>query len=367
MSISFLPPIQPYHPVTFRERGVVVPFTTPLLVGTRARPAAKGGLELIIPNPSGLPGVYVLEWRSIPRLCHPTLHDRQLSERIASVYNITPMTIREIARAVAAEGLAGEDARHAALASAGSDKRDRTITNFTLLMTLVDQVGLFRNAPPNEPNAQLRARQTVAHVAARIDRTADWVASALESMGDALAIVGVEGQPDPGRVPRIMDVLRGTCAALKAWSGPNSQEDRAAYVRMICSAAEYTLSLADECVARARALTADLAGLLREWAVDPQDIAHRATRAEWLLDGWEQICQIWRCAEDDPARIAALVEIAGLVPVIPREARDWTGTAEQIDPIMRFRRTIPLNEDWRTGARVFELIARNEHIRAATC
>jgi len=362
-----LPPIQPYHPVTFQERGVLIPFTTPLLGGTRARPGAKGGLELIIPNPSGLPGVYVMEWRGIPALCHPTLHDRHLIERIASVYNITPMIIREIGREIAMEGLAGEAARHAALAAAGSDKHDRTVTNFMLLMTLVDQIGLFRNAPEGQPDAQTRARQTVTHIAPRIERSADWVATALESLGDAMATIGVEGQSDPGRVPRIMNVLRGTCAMLKAWSGPNSQEDRAAYVRMICRSADVTLMLAEACIERARTLTADLTDLLREWAMDPGDIAQRAARAEWLMDGWEQICLIWRCAQDDPARTAALAEIAGLVPIIPLEAREWSGMAEQIDPAMRVRRTIPLNEDWRTGATVFELIARNELIRAGAC
>ena len=367
MSSPKLPPIQPYHPTTFQERGVLIPFTTPLLGGTRARPGTKGGLELIIPNPSGLPGVYVMEWRGIPALCHPTLHDRQLIERIASVYNITPMTIRGIARDVAAEGLAGENARRAAMASAGSDKHDRTITNFMLLMALVDQVGLFRNAPKGQPDAQTRARQTVTHIAPRIERSAEWVATALESLGDAMATIGVEGQPDPGRVPRTMDVLRGTCSALKAWSGPNSQDDRVAYVRMICAAADFTLMLAEACIERARALTADLTDLLRDWAVDPQDIAQRAARAEWLMDGWEQICLIWRCAQDDPARTAALVEIAGLIPIVPLEARDWSGMVEQIDPAMRVRRTIPLNEDWRTGATVFDLISRNEHIRASAC
>ena len=31
---------------------------------------------------------------------------------------------------------------------------------------------------------------------------------------------------------------------------------------------------------------------------------------------------------------------------------------------MMLRRSVPLNEDWRTGAIVFELIARNEHLLA---
>lgn len=362
-----LPPIQPYHPNTFRERGVLVPFTTPLLGGTRVRPAAKGGLELVIPNPSGRPGVYVMGWAGIPALCRPTLHDRQLCDRIASADTITPFTIRGIARDVAADGLAGEDAMRAALASTGADKHDRTATNLLLLMTLVEQVGLFGTAPKNEPDPETRARLTVAHIAPRVGRSVDWVATALESLGGAMATIGVAGQPDPGRVPRLMDVLRGTCAALNAWSGPQGQKQQATYIPTICTAADYTLMLADECIARARALTTDLTSLLRDWASDPDAFVRSAARAEWLLDGWDQICLIWRCALDDASRRAALVEIAGLVPAIPREASDWTGMGEQIDPNIGAGGTIPLNADWRTGAAVFDLIARNEYIRAATC
>ncbi len=367
MSEHHLPPIQPYHPTTFQERGVLIPFTTPLLGGTRARPGEKWGLELVIPNPSGLPGVYVMGWNGIPALCRPTLHDRQLCERIAAVYHITPATIRGIARDVAADGLAGEEAMHAAQASTGADKHDRTVTNFLLLMTLVEQVGLYRNASANVPDPQIRARMTVAHIAPLIGRSVDWVATALASLGDAMATIGVDGQPEPGRVPRLMDILRGTCAALNSWSRPQGQEDQRAYVRMICAAADLTLMLADECIARARALTANLTALLNDWTSDPETIVRRAARAEWLLDGWEQICLIWSIAKDDAGRRAALVEIGALVPVIPREAREWTGMTEQIDPSLRLRRTIPLNEDWRTGETVFDLIARNEHLRAAAC
>src|ERR1700712_948232 len=103
VSESRLPLIRPYHPVTFLERGVAVPFTTPMLAGTRARPADKGGLELVIPNPSGGRGVYIMAWTSISALCTPTLHDRQLNERIATLTNVTPHTIRQVGREVAHE------------------------------------------------------------------------------------------------------------------------------------------------------------------------------------------------------------------------------------------------------------------------
>ena len=165
-----LPPVQPYHPTTFLERGVLIPFTTPLLGGTRARPGDKHGLELVIPNPSGGQGVYIMDWTSIPALCRPTLHDRALNDRVAAVHSIAPSTIRRVAREVAAEGLAGEEAMQAALAATDTDRGDRTITNYLLLMALIEQVGLFAGAAPGVPDIETRARLTVARIAPRLGR-----------------------------------------------------------------------------------------------------------------------------------------------------------------------------------------------------
>lgn len=109
-----LPLVQSYHPTTFLDRGVAVPFTTPLLAGTRARPAERGGTELVVPNPSGGRGVYILPWGDLRALCNPTVHDRRLNERAAALPAIAPSSIRDVARQVAAEGLAGPAARQAA-------------------------------------------------------------------------------------------------------------------------------------------------------------------------------------------------------------------------------------------------------------
>jgi 3'-phosphoadenosine 5'-phosphosulfate sulfotransferase (PAPS reductase)/FAD synthetase len=65
-------------------------------------------------------------------------------------------------------------------------------------------------------------------------------------------------------------------------------------------------------------------------------------------------------------RRAAAAEIATLIPILPKEVNDWCSTQYEIDSLNRFRRLVQLNEDWFTGSRVFDLIARNEHFRAVT-
>ena len=56
--------------------------------------------------------------------------------------------------------------------------------------------------------------------------------------------------------------------------------------------------------------------------------------------------------------------MALLVPIVPREAADWVGGQIDMDAAIRVRRTVSLNEDWRTGTAVFDMIARNEQLRA---
>lgn len=368
MDSPFLPPVQPYHPTTFLERGVAVPFTTPLLGGTRARPAEKGGLELVVPNPSGGRGVYVMGWNGIIALCRPTLHDKQLCERIAVVKHVTPATIRRVAREVAAEGLAGEAAMEAAQTAMKGEHDDRLLANYQLLVRLVEQIGLKLPAEGGqEPNMETRARATVAHIAPGLGRTPPWVAAALEAIAGCLTLVGIKAASKDARIPRLMVLLADTRDQVSEWSQTQVEDDQASYARMVCNVAELTLALARTTLTRVHALTDDVRDLLRSWSIDPLTITQIAARPEWLLDGWEKICLIWQLASDDAGRRAALAEMAELIPVLPKEAKEWCEISQDVDVAVRLRRLVRLNEDWRTGGTVYSLIARNEHIRAITC
>lgn len=350
----------------------MVPFTTPLLGGTRARPAEKRNLELVVPNPSGGRGVYIMPWTSIGAVCRPTLHDKLLNSRVATVSSVTPSTIRRVAREIAAEGLAGEAAMEAAQVAEDTDKGDRLTTNYLLLMNLIDLVNAGSSARPStrgpDPaELEKRARQTIAQIAPTLGQSTHWVATALETIADIMAQVGLGAGPATGRVPRLISLLHRARTDIAGWSRTQREDDQASYARMVCLVADHTLTMAETTLAKAQALTTDMMGLLRTWSTDSVSIVRLVERPEWLLDGWEQICLIWNYAQDDAARRAALVEIVGLVPVLPREASEWCEpTAKDREPV-RFHRLVNLNEDWRTGATVFDLIARNEHIRSLAC
>lgn len=364
-----IPPIQSYHPTTFLERGVAVPFTTPLLGGTRARPSENRGLELVVPNPSGGRGVYIMPWTSITVLCRPTLHDKMLNERIVALKSVTPATMRRAAREIAAEGLAGEEAGEAALSSTESDKGNRLLANYLLLVSLIEQVNVAPAAalgPSGSaaPDMEKRAKMTIAWIAPRLGQSTTWVATALEAFAEIMESTGVGSDNIDGRIPRHVRMLRKTSTDIAEWSRTQKKEDQAAYAAMICSVADFTLTLADDLLGRVYDLTNDMVGLLRTWAADQSSIIRLAGRPEWLLDGWEAIGLIWHDAWDDATRRSALVEIAGLIPIQPREVNDWCRSGLSASGALGFRRMVRVNEDWRTGATLFNLIARNERFRA---
>jgi hypothetical protein len=364
--LNHIPPPTSDIPVTFQERGVAVSFTTPFLGGTRARRGRGQGIELLVRNPAGGRGIYVMPWSGIMSLCRPTLHDSVLTARIGTLESVTPATIRRVVWAIAAEGLAGELAMQAAQIAMGIDKRDRRETSHQLLVALVHQVDGILNlsAPlpgPDTPDLDARARQTIAWLAPHLHRPATWVVGALEALTD---VMSGHGTGDEGRIPRLAGMLREVRTDIAEWSRTQRNAERLACAATICSAADLALAQTEASLAKARVAMKDMIGLLRGWAAEPATIAQIAARPEWLLDGWEQICLIWKYAQDDAARCAALVEIVEHVPIPPREAGDGNAISPESDTQLLRQRPIGLNEDWLTGAVVFDLIARNEQLRA---
>jgi hypothetical protein len=363
-----LPLIQSYHPTTFLERGVAVPFTTPLLAGARARPAQRGGAELIVPNPSGGRGVYVLPWSGVRELCRPTVHDTRLNEMVTALPSVTPSAIRAAARQIAAQGLAGREARSAAHAASENDKYQRRLANFLLVMSLVDQIepsGPGDPAPDQEKPEVLeeRAKRALAKIAPRFGRPPEQIAIKLEELAAIFSAVGVGRYASQARLARSIEGLCRLRTETQAWSAQHGG-DSGAQAAMVADVAELTIGLAQRTAREALALTANVPDLLRQWETAPQPVLGLAARPEWLLDGWEQIALLWGTAENDKGRRAALTEMTVLLPVIPREAADWLGTAYDCEGPARFRKAVSRNEDWRSGGQLLTLIARNEAMRA---
>lgn len=347
---------------------MALPFTTPFLGGARARMSRNRGTELIVRNPAGGRGVYVMPLTAVTALCRPTLYDKVVSNRIAFLEAVTPATVRAVGRAVAAEGLAGEDAMQAARLAAKTEEGDHRAVVHHLLSSLIRQVNVDANSSTSVPglnssDLDARARQTMAWLTPHLGQSAGWGLKALGAIADAMTGIGIS--PDNGRIPALIRRLGVMREQIAEWANMQRDSDRAFFAHTVCSICDFTRSVADTMITQTRALTDDMVGLLRHWAIDPQSMVRVAERPDWMIDGWEQICLIWNYAKDNAARRVALIEIADHIPAMPKELNEWGGGRANMNDVFAEHDHIGLNEDWRTGATVYDLIARNEHLRAA--
>jgi hypothetical protein len=360
-----------YQPVTFLERGVVLPFTTPTLLGGRIRPGERKSPELVLANPAGAEGVYILPWSGMPDVCTPTLHDRALWGRVAQLAILTPRTVRQATRAVAAEGLAGRAAARAAAEAERATKDACTYTHYHLLLELVRQGDPDGQAAPLRPGdlAALEQRARAVLVSRRTDSSLSPTAAfeALAELAEVVEPCGLPGDPTRARLPQLAGEIAGVIQDLGRWSELAGPAERSC-IRLLSDGAMLTHRCFRLALKELHDQLGDLWTLVQRWRLAPEAVSALAARPEWLLDGWELICGLWRAAGESQ-RGAALLDMAGLVPMIPGEVGDWMGfdapgTMEgHRSGLRQWRRTVQPNQDWMSG-RIMDLTARNEGLRA---
>jgi hypothetical protein len=358
-----------FEPATYLERGISLPFTTPMLLGARVRPAERQAAELILSNPGGGDGVYVLPWAGLPDVCAPTLHDRALWSKVAQLPMLTPATIRAAAQEIAARGLAGRAAARAATDAANAARQGRTLVHYQLLLALVRQGEGGTGLPPERDtptNIQLRAHAVLKRLRSAGSLPPGAAVEALEELAAVFEGCGMPGDPTRARLPRLAaDVVALGVAVGER--GNRADGDLRIAANLLREGSELTLRFGRVTIAEAQCLTDEIWPLMHRWRHAPEEITAIVARPDWVLDGWETICGIWRLATAE-AMDAAIIEMALLVPIVPAEARRWAGNeigaGVDADGVRRWRRTVKPQEDWMTG-RVLAMTARNEQLRAA--
>lgn len=332
--MDFPAPTALHQSATFEERGVSVPFTTPALAGARVRRDERHGLVLIVPNPAGGRGVYVLPWSGVHDMCQPTLHDTMLHGNISGRGGkpISPGTVRAAARQVAIDGAAGRPAYSAAVKAIRADLESCQATSRFLL-------------------GALAAQTTVQADATEI--------AALAGMADEIGV-----GPNAGRASVALRLaqLKTLHAELTALSQTGS--DETGYVSMTCGLAAIAIRCTDKVLATARARVADIGSLLAGFRLRAADIASVVGRPAWVLDGWELPGLLWGAASGVAAQRAALVEIGQALAMLPKEAEQWLDAPIELEVSQGVRRTVSTNQDWRTGFSTLDVVARNEQFRA---
>ncbi|HUN41455.1 MAG TPA: hypothetical protein VMU81_14290 [Acetobacteraceae bacterium] len=343
-----------------------------------------------MPKPSGGAGMYVFPCDGVRQLCRATVHDRRLLQRLENLASITPRSLREVARTVALEGLAGREAQSAANAASMFDQQAQNQANRRLLLALYE-----RAQPDDAKNIRFNMldnivqnkmqRVVIAH-APRLGLAPETLPFHLERAGRAFAQVGTYRSDHPTRILTLLDMVRQMHATLTTWSKAQPAGS-GELSNMVAEVAGATLACALITTREARLATQDVVALMQQWPANHSALAAQAQRSEWLLDGWESICQIWQTAETDAERAAALNDIAALVPVLPKETGEWAHTTIRVQGLFTFRETVLVREDWRVSgespgrpqgrrrvqrnedwrtASVVDFVERNEHLRALT-
>ncbi len=368
MQTTALPLTEFHHPATFQSRGVAVPFTTPLLAGARVRLGAKNAPELVIPNPSGGRGVYIVQWSGVRALCNPGVHDTMLFRRLTSLERMDPGGIREAALAIALQGYAGVDAAAAARLTIDADRLLGLRVHFQLLTALLKQVdpaGCSEPvAPERNPEFDRRASNVLHAIAPAFGCPAAHLGTGLDALGEAFAPVGMTPDETRTRIPRLLGKLSTTRDSVVQWLDAAPANDIGDLGRTIVSAMAVAHRVGGALLTATKTALGHPAGVLNRWVATPLETMAIVSRCDWLLDGWEAVCLLWQQTDCDGGRMAALLEMAQVLPVLPREIGEWTDIPIPDSALDPSARVVSQNDEWRRGAAAFALIRRNEALRA---
>ncbi len=351
-----------YRPTNFQERGLAVPFTAPALAGARVRLGGReaGGFEVILPNPSGSRGVYIMPWAAARDTFRPSVHDHLLATALGAMVDFTPASLRRAAYAVAAGGAAGRAARRAAEAAMAAERKHVLQTHFHLLLGLIrvtEPQGAHPLPPEREEQTKLerRAGAAVLHLARTLATTTETIAGWIEGLATLFAAVGVGPSAQEAFLPRLLAALTRFSKDIEARG--RAGDEAFAPAPLLARHAATTAALARAALADATALLADPFALARAWQADRGAVAAGVTRADWLLDGWAQILVLWQNGGGAPA---TLEEILRIVPHLPTGVLGDQASEEETLPPAPRRRAAAFRPMTCAGG----LLARNEALRA---
>ena len=357
------------RPLPLAERTVGLPFTTPLICGAKARLAKGGAVELLVPNPSGARGFYVLDLRATREYCQLTVHDEMLLENLLGMDAITPATVRRCARDVAIAGAAGRDAAAAAKKAAERDEGIVNLTNYLMLTRLLRKVGIDETEL-HKPGGKDKALQTdikrrLASLTPKFGLTADEVLDTVGDIAFYASAIGFAGGDIRTRHPMILEQLRPFAQALNRWSALESGDNKERSEQII-DCANWTHQEVAPLIVDCQTRLEVIPDLVHDWREDRNDVRGRFALPDWLLDGWPEIINIWETAsgEDRSMQRAAVMQIHRLLPLAQMIAENGTVEVMRVDSSMIRSRSVKLHEDWKTGVVMSGMRARAEALRA---
>jgi hypothetical protein len=268
------------------------------------------------------------------------VHDIVLLNQLEESGRVSPSVVRDATWAVAREGYAGPLARTAA---EGGER--------------YNSIGLHADM-------LRRGRSVLVRLGRSFGRSGSELGNALSVLAVAFAPVGVVPAEPNGRIIRLLYRLERTRDDIVEAINGGRCGSGTELASAIVAAASVVIPCAHAAIAAAHALVADPLLLLSRWFARRQEVEATATRAEWFLDGWEQIGLLWQSSFDNKARLGALLEMAQIIPSLPHEAIAWSPTPLPTSALTPNVRVASRHDDWRSGQSAIALIDRNERMRA---
>ncbi|MFO0181949.1 MAG: hypothetical protein ACK53N_03700 [Alphaproteobacteria bacterium] len=361
-------PQVPEDQATFRDRGFLVAFTTPQLLGARLRQAEKGTTpNLVLIGASGKLGRSILAGKDVPSIPGITGHDLFLWRRLRELPNISPEPIRVAALDTALEGWRGRAAMAWAEEQKAADATALRRMFFLLLTDLIRRTEMPAEAkvpPEQETLIYLRPRigKAVERIARRLDTTTEIIEAAVEALASVFMPLGKADDAVIGHTRRAYAELHAFTQELDRWLVAPRDNTRGLNVEFVLRRAKLVLGCAKAAISELDRVLDDTTILLRAWQRDPQSVTRRALRPEWILNGWDIIIALWHQAEPSD-RAAVIWEMSHLLPDLPKEVEGWSGFPEGAGKLRLETPTQMQGLDWRCS-RPLTFTSRNESLLA---
>lgn len=353
-------------PAGFAERGTVVAFTTPQLFGARlgrARPGADP--ELILANLSGQQGRITVPGPKLLATPGLTAHDHALWQKLQALPEFSPDRLRDAVINIAAQGWRGRAAMAWAEEQKTNDSTALRRMFFLLLTDLIRRTELPSEAPvppEQESLSYLRPRigKAVSRIAKRYSMTVEAVEAAIEALAGVFMPLGKRNDAVTGHVRVAQADLQSFIKEIDQWLAPRRNNARGLRAQFMLRKATLTLNCAQAAISELDRVLDDTTILLRAWQRDQASVLRRASRPQWLLNGWDIIIALWRQSEPSD-REACFWEMSHLVPNLPKEVEGWGGFPEGASKFRQEQATSIKGMDWRRF-RPLEFSARNESL-----
>ena len=338
-----------FWPLTFSERGVLVPFTTPLLAAGRIRGKDLKTAEILMPGLAGGRGTYVIPWKSVPEMFKLTVHDRALHEAICEAPDFSPREIRMAALRVAQLGLAGRAASGSARALLQREDSLELVARFFLTLRIVERLATepLTLAELGTTPGQKKAGRILAGIAGSLGWTYDDLHERIDIWSKTVSQVGLSEMPAEAMARKLINRLKPLGDQFLEWRKGETEDqiDGAADAQLASDISRETWRLATEYATDIDVTVKQPAESLRNWTVTLRATERAVQKLLWILDGWEQVVKLWDQASHRPReeQRSMLRDVVRHLPVVPRDelpstSQDvWSGMVnslrKQIRPI----------------------------------